>query len=128
MLNRWDGDLRRALKLAPAQARKALAAFPMIGEPGADRILAITGHAALVPLDSNGLRVVQRLGIAPAAKDYRRSYQTAQEALRTQLPPTRAQRIAASALLREHGQSLCRRSAPKCGECPLRTWCPEANG
>jgi endonuclease III len=26
-------------------------------------------------------------------------------------------------LLRQHGQELCRRSSPRCGECPVQTGC-----
>lgn len=121
---RWDGDLRRVLRLPLTQARRALAAFPMIGEPGADRILATSGQARLVPLDSNALRVVQRLGLAPTGKDYRHSYQAAQKALRRSVPRTRPQRIAAYALLRRHGQELCRNRAPHCPKCPLLPICP----
>jgi len=64
VLDRWDGDLRAALRLPLAQARRALAQFPMIGEPGADKILAFTKSARLLPLDSNALRVLGRLTIA----------------------------------------------------------------
>ena len=39
----FGGNLRRALALDPAQARKALRKFPVIGEPGADKILLFTG-------------------------------------------------------------------------------------
>ena len=74
VLARWHGDLRGALQLPVEKARRALAAFPMIGEPGADKILAFAGAAPLVAIDSNGLRVLQRLGLAPASGDYRRDY------------------------------------------------------
>ena len=33
VLGRWDGDLRTALRLPSAEARRALAQFPMIGAP-----------------------------------------------------------------------------------------------
>ncbi len=124
VLDRWGGDLKQVLKLPLAEARRALAAFPMIGEPGADRILAVTGSARLIPLDSNGLRVVQRLGLTPVAADYRRSYQKAREALAPYAPRTAKARAEAYSLLRTHGQELCRRTAPRCGECPLLRSCP----
>jgi endonuclease III len=124
VLGRWDGNLRRALRLPLAQARRALAAFPMIGEPGADKILVITGTARLLPLDSNGLRVCQRLGLAREAKDYRTAYREAQAVLAPQLPRTREALVSGYSLLRQHGQELCRRTAPRCPECPLRPRCP----
>lgn len=126
VLRRWDGELRGALALPLPQARRALAAFPMIGEPGADRILACAGHTQLLPLDSNALRVVQRLGLVAQARDYRTSYRRAREALAPELPKQRGWGVAASALLRRHGQELCRRSAPLCRQCPLAEPCPSA--
>jgi endonuclease III len=124
VLKRWHGDLRQALKLPLGQARKALGAFPMIGEPGADKILAFTGAARLIPLDSNGLRVLQRLGLAAEAQDYRRAYRAAQAAIAAATPPTRQARVGAYHLLRQHGQETCRRNAPRCPECPLLRHCP----
>ena len=124
VVEQWDGDLTRALQLPLPQARRALAKFAMIGEPGADKILVIGKAARLLPLDSNGLRVLQRLGLAPAAKDYRTAYRGAQAALARQLPKTHAALVAAYHLLREHGQELCRRSAPRCPQCPLWQDCP----
>jgi len=122
--DRWQGNLRRALKLPLPQARRALAAFPMIGEPGADKILLFSKSARLLPLDSNGLRVLQRLGLAPEARDYRTAYRRAQESIAAFLPRTHQALIQAYSLLREHGQVLCRRAAPRCPECPLRPVCP----
>ena len=63
VIERWGGDLRAALTLPLEQARRALAQFDMIGEPGVDKILAFTGTARLLALDSNALRVLQRLGL-----------------------------------------------------------------
>src|SRR5881396_4416698 len=74
VLGRWDGDLRTALRLPLPQARRALAQFPMIGEPGADKILVFTNRARLLPLDSNALRVLVRLRLTTEAKDYRGTY------------------------------------------------------
>jgi endonuclease-3 len=124
VISRFDGDLRNALRLPLAQARKALARFAMIGEPGADKILTFTKSARVLPLDSNALRVVQRLGLATEAKDYRSSYRQAQAALAPQLPKSPARLIAAAQLLRQHGQELCRRSVPECARCPVRSGCP----
>jgi len=73
VMSRFGGDLRNALKLPRPLARRALGRFPMIGEPGADKILVFTRTARALPLDSNGLRVLQRLGLVPKGKDYRSS-------------------------------------------------------
>lgn len=128
VVERWSGDLKAVLKQPLPQARRALTTFPTIGEPGADKILAFAGTARLIPLDSNGLRVLQRLGFAPVARDYRRSYHAAQEAIASQVPPTQPSRVGAYYLLRQHGQELCRRGVPLCSQCPLLPICPTGRG
>ena len=126
VLGRWDGDLRAALRGPFPQARRALARFPMIGEPGADKILVITKRARLLPLDSNGLRVLARLGLISEGEDYRTTYRRAQEALAASLPTNHRWLISAYALPRRHGQELCRRRVPLCSRCPLRMRCPSS--
>jgi endonuclease III len=123
VLRDWNGDLRAVLKLPLPQARKVLTKFPMIGEPGADKILAIAGGARVLPLDSNALRVLSRVGLIDEEKDYRSTYRHAQATLAPMLPKTSAEIIGASHLLRLHGQTICRRSTPRCDECPLRARC-----
>jgi endonuclease III len=126
-IGRWDGELRAALDLPLPQARRALAQFAMIGEPGADKILVQTRSARLLALDSNALRVLQRLGLTTVAKDYRTTYRRAQETLAPMLPKDHESLMAASSLLRRHGQELCRRTAPACSRCPLRRPCPSSS-
>jgi endonuclease III len=118
-IGRWDGDLRTALRLSIPKARKALAEFAMIGEPGADKILVLAKRARLLPLDSNGLRVLCRLRLTTEEKDYRTTYRRAQAVLAPVLPKDSDGLIAAYYLLRLHGQKLCRRSEPQCNRCPL---------
>ncbi len=128
VIGQWGGDLRAALRLPLAQARRALAQFPMIGEPGADKILVFTKRTRLLPLDSNALRVLRRLGLTTDARDYRSTYRRAQATLASALPNDHDWLIAASSLLRRHGQELCRRTAPECESCPLQVWCPVGSG
>jgi len=123
VIARWQGSLRAALKLPLPRARKALAQFAMIGEPGADRILLFCRHARLLPLDSNALRVLKRAGVIHAAKDYRATYHRAQEVLAPLLPGSADALADAYHLLRRHGQERCRASAPRCDGCPVRQAC-----
>ena len=127
VVGHWDGDLRTALRLPVPEARRALARFPMIGEPGADKILVATGHARLLPLDSNGLRVLERLQLAPGGRNYRSAYRRAQDAVAPELPRRTSALLEAYGLLRIHGQQLCRRSRPLCSACPLRLRCPSSS-
>jgi len=122
----FDGDLEAVLALPLAKARAALKKFPGIGEPGAEKILLFTGTRPLFALESNGLRVLVRLGYAREEKSYSSTYR----ALRTALGPLEKRGAAwlqrAYLLLQRHGQELCKRSAPHCDDCPLREACPAA--
>jgi endonuclease III len=103
------------------KARRILRQFPAIGEPGADKILLLSGLFAVPALDSNGVRVVTRLGLADEQRDYAKTYGCAVTGLAERLEPDAFTR--AYLLLRQHGQELCRRSAPRCSACPLTDAC-----
>ena len=119
----FDGDLRAVLKKPLPQAKKALKRFPSIGDPGAEKILLLTRSCPVMALDSNGLRVLCRMGFAEEQKNYSATYKSVQEALRQQLPRDYDSLIRAHQLLRQHGQELCKRSKPRCTECPVRNGC-----
>lgn len=127
VLARWGGELGAALRLPEPSARKALTEFGGIGEPGADKILVFNGKARRLALDSNGLRVLGRVGLITEEKDYSRTYRSAQRALATSLPKGRDALISASQLLRQHGQVLCKTTAPACHLCPVRPTCDYAS-
>lgn len=119
----FRGDLKSVLALDFVKARKALRKFPVIGDPGAEKILLFTGaHASLAP-ESNGVRVLVRLGFAEEHKSYSTTYRRLQNALRDQIGAECAPLVAAHQLLKLHGQELCRRSEPRCPACPLRATC-----
>jgi endonuclease III len=119
----FDGDLRPALKKPLPQAKKALKKFPSIGDPGAGNILLFTRSYPVMALDSNGLRVLYRVGFADEQKNYSATYRLVQDAIRSQLPRDYDSLIGAHQLLRQHGQELCKRTKPRCAECPVRTEC-----
>jgi len=58
----FAGDLSMLASMPLAEARRALRRFPAVGEPAADRILLQAGLHAVPALDSNGVRVLVRLG------------------------------------------------------------------
>jgi endonuclease III len=119
----FGGDLSAALRREPKEAVKALRKFPSIGVPGAEKVLLFSGSAPVLALDSNGLRVLLRLGFGVEEKSYANSYKTAQAAADSEIPRTCAARIEAYQLLRKHGQELCKRNHPRCEACPLRPDC-----
>jgi len=119
----FKDDLKFVLKKPLAEAKKALKKFPSVGDPGAERILMLTRSHPVLSLESNGLRVLLRLGFASEKKSYSASYRAVQEAVKTQLPPDYDGLIAAHQLLRQHGQELCKRAEPLCEGCPLKRQC-----
>jgi len=116
-------ELRRSVRRAPVEARKLLKKFPGIGDPGADKILLLAGSRATLAPDSNALRVAQRLGYGEEARDYARAYRSTVEAVAGELPADPEVLLEAQALLRRHGQTICRRSAPRCDACPVTDSC-----
>src|SRR5262245_50762530 len=81
VLNDFDGDLNTALTLPMPKAIKAFKKFPSIGAPGAEKILLFTKTYPVLALESNGLRVLLRLGYGEEHKNYSTSYASVREAL-----------------------------------------------
>jgi endonuclease III len=123
-LHEFGGDLRPILKRPLAQAKKALKRFPAIGDPGAEKILLFCRAFPTLALDSNGLRVLLRLGFGEEKPNYSATYRLVQEAIEGELVKDYSWLIKTNQLLRRHGQELCRRSKPRCEKCPLVTECP----
>jgi endonuclease III len=123
-LREFDGDLSAVLKLSQSKARKALQKFPGIGGPGADKILLFAHTNPSLPLDSNGCRVLCRLGLGKEDKDYSKMYRLVQRAIEPELDRDFPWLIASHQLLRRHGQEMCNASRPLCGGCPLADQCP----
>ena len=119
----FRGDLQTALKLPLAKAKQALRKFPSIGEPGAEKILLFTQAYPVAALDSNGLRVLLRLGFGEEKKNYSASYRSVQEAIKSELVIDCDWLIRAHLLLRRHGKELCKTTRPRCDQCPVRNSC-----
>jgi endonuclease III len=123
-LEEFGGDLRPILKHPLAQAKRALKRFPAIGDPGAEKILLFCRAFPILALESNGLRVLVRLGFGEEKPNYSRTYRLVQEAIEGEIVKEYSWLITAHQLLRHHGQALCRRSKPRCDKCPLAKECP----
>ncbi len=122
-LEEFDGKLEPILKRPLSQAKKALKRFPAIGDPGAEKILLFGRAYPILSLESNGLRVLVRLGFGIETPNYSATYRSVQEAVEDQVIKDFDWLIKAHQLLRRHGQELCRRSHPHCQNCPLNTEC-----
>ena len=119
----FDGDLSQILTWPFKKAIAALRKFPAVGEPSAEKILLFNKAAAIMPFESNGLRVVVRIGFAPELSNYSAMYRAAQRAVMDDIPADHDWLITAYHLLRKHGQTICKRATPQCEMCVVRPDC-----
>lgn len=126
VLTEFGGDLDAILQRPYADAKRALKKFPNIGDPGAEKILLFCGVAQGLPLESNGLRVLTRVGYGRAQKDYAKTYKSVQEDLKGELPLEASALQTAHVLLRTHGKQLCKDKGPICSQCPVANRCDYA--
>jgi endonuclease III len=123
-IDQFGGNLDAILQEPYAKAKKALKLFPAIGDPGAEKILLFCGKGEGLPLDSNGSRVLLRVGYGRAnPKNYGAQYRSIQEAVAGELPTGASALAKAHLLLRQHGKEICRDKGPQCGECPVVEMC-----
>ena len=127
VLNEFGGDLRAALASVPiSAARKLLKKFPNIADPGADRILLFAGISPIAAVPSNCAGVLLAFLKKAVGENYSATYREEQRVIATELPDTFDARTRAYLLLKRHGQQLCKRTNPKCPDCPLRPHCAYA--
>lgn len=119
----YGGDLRAGLVGSIAEARKALQKFPGIAGPGADRILLFGGIAPVPAVPSNCPYVLVRIQRGRERENYGATYGEARQAIEAETPGKLSARTRAYLLLKRHGQELCKRSNPRCDECPINSCC-----
>src|SRR5205085_7691067 len=122
-MDEFGGDLSAALRLPLPKAKKALQKFPSIGEPSAEKVLLFTRSYPILGLESNGLRVLLRLGFGEEKKNYSATYRSVQDAINDQLKKDYGWLINAHVLLRQHGKELCKTNRPLCEKCPVKRSC-----
>jgi endonuclease III len=121
--NEFGGDLREALVGPIPKVRQLLKKFPNIADPGADRILLFAGIAPVAAVPSNCPHVLVRILSGQERENYGVTYREAQQAIEAEIPAKFDARTRAYLLLKQHGQSPCKRSKPKCEECPVNSAC-----
>jgi endonuclease III len=130
----FGGNLRAVLKKFVEQeteasgkgirrAKIALKKFPVIGEPGAEKILLFAGMAPVAAVPSAFVHVPSRIWFGEENKNYGAGYRAAQNIIARELPETLGARQRAYLLLKRHGQGVCKRSKPKCDICPVSGLC-----
>lgn len=122
-LDDYGGNLDTILSLPFDEARSALQRFPNIRSVGAEKILLFCGIGHGLPLESNAVRVLTRLGWGYPMRDYVAMYRELQENLAEALPSDVVERQQAHLLLKLHGQTLCTEKDPQCSACPFATTC-----
>ena len=121
--NEFGGDLRSSLAGPLSRARAILKRFPGISDPGADRILLFAGLAPVAAVPSNCPHVLVRICKGPERTNYGANYDDAQMIIERDGPAKRDARERAYLLLKQHGQTLCKRSKPACAGCPVASSC-----
>jgi endonuclease III len=106
----------------PTPRRRRSGNFPASASPGAEKILTFTGKHAFLAPESNGLRVLARVGLIVEERSYAATYAAGRSA-GAGLPAKPRRMQDAHLLLQKHGRTLCKRTAPRCGDCPLRDGC-----
>lgn len=123
VLDEFGGDLRAVMKRGPVEAKKALKKFPTIGDSFAEKVLLYTNTAAVAAVPANCVHVLLRLGFGRETKNYAVNYRAAQDAIAEEIPEKHDARLRAYLLIKEHGQTLCKTTRPKCDECPVSDDC-----
>jgi len=114
------GDIDTLLDAEPDELRQRLLAIWGIGPESAD---AITLYAARQPtfvVNTYSYRLFERLDLPPGP----RKYDVYREFLLEKIGPDVELLNEWHALIVRHGQQICRRSNPRCEECPLLRRCP----
>jgi endonuclease III len=121
--NEFGGDIRNALVGGVEKVRKTLKKFPGIADPGADRILLFGKVLPVAAVASNCPHVLVRIQMGLERESYSVTYREAQALIKAKVPEQFHPRMRAYLLLKEHGQTTCKRSKPKCEECPVSSHC-----
>src|SRR5262249_32823338 len=121
--NEFGGDLVSGLKGPLNEVRKALKRFPGIADPGADRVLLFGHLKAVAAGPSNFTPVLVRIEHGLERENYGVNYREGQSLIEAEVPEQFHARGRAYLLLKQHGQTLCKRAKPKCDECPLNQGC-----
>jgi endonuclease-3 len=121
-------ELAAAARRPLAEAIRILKRFPGLGQPGAEKVLLLCGAHPVLALDSNGLRVLLRLGRGEPKRSYAATYRSVRESVDSEVPDDTGWVARAHLVLRHHGQEVCKATRPRCRQCPLATRCQFVQG
>jgi endonuclease-3 related protein len=121
LVGRYDGSLEAMFDTPLPELREELLAVDGIGPETADSILLYAGGLPVFVVDTYTHRVLARHGWIGFDADYH----AIQDLLQSSLPEDVALYNEYHALLVRVGKQYCRKSDPKCDDCPLKELLPE---
>lgn len=120
LLENYDGEVKRLLAREVPKLRDELLEVYGIGPETADSIILYAAEQPLFVVDAYTRRIMHRLGFTPDNA----SYDTLQAIFMDNLSPNTEMFNEYHALLVNLGKNVCRKRAPRCGECPIVDLCP----
>ncbi|WP_446009526.1 endonuclease III domain-containing protein [Candidatus Electrothrix sp.] len=111
----WDNDLEYLLQQPVAVLREQLLSVKGIGPETADSMVLYAAEQPVFVVDAYTHRILSRHGLIPEDADY---FQI-QEIFMDSLEEDTVLFNEYHALLVQVGKNFCKKSKPKCGECPL---------
>jgi endonuclease III related protein len=120
LVKRYDGSLEAMFAVPLAELREQLLAVHGIGPETADSILLYAGGLPSFVADAYTYRVFSRHGWIGFDTDYHQI----QDYVQGELPQDVAMYNEFHAMLVRLGKDYCRKSKPKCAECPLHKLLP----
>lgn len=122
IVREYDGSLDAMFRTHVATLREQLLAVRGIGPESADAILLYAGNLPTFVVDTYTHRVLARHGWI----GYEADYHEIKDHFESSLPADASLYNEYHALLVRLGKDYCRRSNPKCDECPLADMLPES--
>jgi endonuclease III related protein len=118
--NQHGGSLARMFRTPTSELREQLLSVHGIGRETADSILLYAGRHPVFVVDAYTHRILERHAFVHGKPEYER----AREFFESRLPRDAALYNEFHALIVNTGKNWCRKSAPRCGECPLAGFLP----
>ena len=116
----YGGSLKRMFQTPTAELREKLLSVHGIGPETADSILLYAGNHPVFVVDAYTHRIFGRHGITDGKPDYEK----VRALIETSLPRQPELFNEFHALIVNTGKNWCRKSVPRCEECPLRPMLP----
>jgi endonuclease-3 related protein len=122
----FGGSLARMFRTPAAQLREKLLEVHGIGPETADSILLYTGGHPVFVVDAYTHRILDRHEIRGAAQSAaaKPDYEAARRMIESVLPRDARLYNEFHALIVNTGKNWCRKSAPRCSDCPLHDLLP----